>query len=263
MLKEPRQPSWYLFSTRRAEDSAPIRSKFDDPCKPECSDPAREQVRKAVLFQLAKRPFSTLSKGISPADWRIVGFRARFYRQFAAKSDAVEEILRDCVRPDRSELTTALTSEMERLAGEPSDSSPGCALKGALPSTAISSLGEAYFSQSVGDDVLGLQMLAWVAARERPDFRSDLCELYESLEQRSEQGLSVLLESWGRTPVDPFSWADIAATFTALTEGLLLRQAVSPDRVDAKLFGQIAIGIVGGMTQASSEELDSICDRVD
>ncbi len=239
-------------------DLGPARSSFDKPEKPENEDRARVQVRKAVVYALVHRPFSTLARGLAPSEWRIKGFRAKFYRQYDAKSEAVDDILRSSISPNRSQLTDALTAQMAELGRARTGDEPAPKL-----SEVITGLGEAYFSQCEGDDVLSLQMLAWVAAREQSSLREDFVTLYDSLDNRSVAGLSQLLEAWGRTPIDPFTWSDVATTFTALTEGLLIRRAVDEHGVDMKLFGQVAVAVVAGMTRHSADHTTHVSDKVD
>lgn len=239
-----------------------IRSRFDDPIPPEASDRARHQVLKAITFSLAHRPFSTLSRGIAPSEWRIDGFRSRFYRQFDAKSDAVLEILRAAIRPDRSELTDGLVAQMSDIAAK-TDDAEGETDDETRPSDFVAALGNAYFSQSVGDDVMTLQMLAWVAAGEHHAIKDDFVALYESLDERAGRGLSAMIESWGREPIEPFTWSSISTTFTALTEGLLLRHAVDPDSVDTTMLGEIAMCLVSSMTRHTSEDVEHVRDRLD
>lgn len=234
----------------------PIRSKYDNPLRPAISDKAREQVRKAVLYSLIRRPFTTLAKGLDPSAWNLDGFRSRFYREFDAKSDAVDQILRDGLRPERSELTNALTAQMAVFASAVGEGT-------ATESEAVTALGEAYFSQSVNDDVFALQMLAWVAAREQESLKQDFVSLYHSLDQRTVEGISTMLEAWGRTPIEPFSWSDIATTFTALTEGLSIRHSVDPTKAPIELFSCVAVAIVASMTRHESEDVEHIRDRVD
>lgn len=233
----------------------PIRSRYDDPSRPEETDNARAQVRKAIVYSLTRRPFTALTRGISPSEWNLDGFRSRFYRQYPAKQDAVEDTLREGIHPNRSELTDALTERMAAYASAVDH--------GALPSDILQALGNAYFAQSINDDVLALQMLAWVAAREHTSLTDDFERLYGSLDKRTVDGLSTMLEGWDRTPIAPFSWSDIATTLTALTEGLLIRHAVNPDAVPVELLGQVATGIVASMTKHASEPIDHIHQRVD
>ena len=250
-----------MTADSKAIDFGPARSSFDKPEKPETEDRARDQVRKAVVYALVHRPFSTLSRGLAPSEWQIKGFRAKFYRQYEAKSDAVLDILRSAISPHRSELTDELTAEMSKLGAErTTDDEPIVDRK---LSEVVAALGDAYFAQAQGDDVLALQMLAWVAAREQIALHEDFVALYGSLDQRASAGVSGLLEPWGRTPLEPFTWSDIATTFTALTEGLLIRQAVDKERVDMKLFGQVAIAVVAGMTRDSTEEIGHVGERLD
>lgn len=232
-----------------------IRSKYDNPDRPTTTDQAREQVRKAVLYSLTRRPFSTLAKGLSPSDWNLDGFRSRFYRQFEAKQDAVEDTLRAGIQPDRSELTDALTAQMAKFASAIDDGT-------AQPSDVLLALGDAYFTQSINDDCLSLQMLAWVAAREHTALQDDFINLYSSLDHRTVDGLRAMLEAWGRTPIEPFTWSDIATTLTALTEGLLIRHAVDPDKAPTTLLGQVSIAIVSGMTR-QVDDVEHIRDRID
>lgn len=248
-----------LRLTRRGTDEE-IRSRFDDPIKPEATDRARQQVRKAITFSLAHRPFSTLSRGIAPSEWRIDGFRSRFYRQFDAKSDAVLDVLRAAIRPDRSELTDGLVAQMSSVAAASAD---GELEPDSRPSEVVEALGGAYFSQSMGDDVMTLQMLAWVAAVEQEAIKEDFVTLYDSLDRRTVEGLSAMIESWGREPIEPFTWSDIATTLTALTEGLLLRHNVDPDSVETKMLGEVAMALIASMTRHSSEDVEHVRDRLD
>jgi len=77
------------------------------------------------------------------------------------------------------------------------------------------------------------------------------------------EGVSTMLEAWGRTPIEPFTWSDIATTFTALTEGFLIRHAVDPEKAPVDLFGKVALGVVASMTKHSSEDVEHVRDRVD
>ena len=246
------------------DSDEPIRSRFDKPSRPAVSDKALQQVKNAVLYSMVHRPFSMLSRGLTPSDWRIEGFRSRFYRQFNAKTDAVEDALLSAISPNRSKLTDGLVAEMNNFATigcEPGEASDGSA--DMLPSDAVSALGDAYFAQSIGDDVLVLQMLAWVCAGEQQSIKDDFPTLYDSLDQRTVNGLSTMLGAWGRTPIEPFTWSDIATTLTALTEGLLIRHAVDPEKVDTKFLGQVAIGVVSSMTRHESEDVEHVRDRLD
>lgn len=233
-----------------------IRSKFDAPPRPSEQDAPGDQIRKAVVYSLTRRPFSTLVKGLAPADWNLSGFRSRFYREYESKQDAVEEALCAGIRPDRSELTDALAQQMAKCAADVAEGTTA-------PSTVINGLGDAYFTQALNDDVLTLQMLAWVAANEHESMKENFGELYDSLDERAVNGLSVMLEGWGRTPIPPYTWSTIATTLTALTEGLLIRHAVDPEAVPISLLGQVSVGIIATMTKHESETIESPNERLD
>lgn len=131
------------------------------------------------------------------------------------------------------------------------------------PSHVVNALGDAYFTQALNDDVLTLQMLAWVAANEHESMKDNFGVLYDSLDQRTVEGLSAMLEAWGRTPIPPFTWSTIATTLTALTEGLLIRRAVDPEAVPISLLGEVSVGIVAGMTRHKSETIEHPNERLD
>lgn len=133
----------------------------------------------------------------------------------------------------------------------------------ATPSSVINALGDAYFAQALDDDVLTLQMLAWVAAHEHEPIQENFRVLYHSLDQRAGEGLSAMLEGWGRTPIPPYTWSTIATTLTSLTEGLLIRRAVDPEAVPISLLGEISAGIIASMTRHESEAIEHPSERLD
>ena len=205
---------------------------------------------------MANNPFSTLSNGLSPSGWNLEGFRARFYRQFNAKQDAVEEILRVAVRPDRSELTDVLVETATEFAKTADEGTT-------LPSEVVEILSSGYFVSSVDDEGFALQMLAWVTAREHDGIKEDMAALYASLDERTEAGLEILLTAWGRTPVEPFTWVDIAKTLTAANEGFVLQHDVDSERVAPELVSAVAIAILAGMTKHEAEKVEHVRDRFD
>ncbi len=61
-------------------------------------------------------------------------------------------------------------------------------------------------------------------------------------------GWNLLLDSVGRTFIDPFDMDRIAIALTALFEGLLARQQVDPDAVDDMLFSDISTALAAALT---------------
>ena len=132
-----------------------------------------------------------------------------------------------------------------------------------LPSEVVEILSSGYFVSSVDDEGFALQMLAWVTAREHDGIKEDMAALYASLDERTEAGLEILLTAWGRTPVEPFTWVDIAKTLTAANEGFVLQHDVDSERVAPELVSAVAIAILAGMTKHEAEKVEHVRDRFD
>lgn len=70
-----------------------------------------------------------------------------------------------------------------------------------------------------------------------------------------------LMSSTGRSFVEPFDLDRIAVALTALFEGLLIRQQVAPDEVDAHLFADVSTALASALTVAEGRRV-TLADRL-
>jgi AcrR family transcriptional regulator len=79
--------------------------------------------------------------------------------------------------------------------------------------------------------------------------------------ERDEAAVEVTRFLWGlwhRAPRAPFTYASIAALWTALIDGLAMRQRIDPDFDAGGLFGAVAVALLPGTSRDLDEQADLV-----
>jgi AcrR family transcriptional regulator len=87
---------------------------------------------------------------------------------------------------------------------------------------------------------------------ELPDVGSVLRRTFRIRQEDAARGWNDLLDRTGLTLVEPFTSGRMATALTALSLGLLVRQAVDPGAVDDDLFAEVATTLTAAVTQPRS-----------
>lgn len=230
------QISGWAARIRESRSSFPGRgplAEVDDP---------RGQVVAAATKRLLGEPLGVLTQGLNPTrfdSWKP-GLRRKAYRYFPSTSELVREVLHNAVGPARGHVTNELVKVMKEAAQDPP---PIVEALSVVPPT--------FVDRVRVDEVFGLQLLAWVAARQDADLRDALGDFYESLAEELSEGFAEILQAYGLELRPPFTWQSFTSVWISLVEGTTLRTAVEGDRYDPELASVATMALIVGMTRSS------------
>lgn len=208
-------------------------------------DDSREQVLAAATRRLSSESFGVLTQGLNPSrfdSWKP-GLRRKAYRYFPSTSELVREVLHNAVGPARGQVTDELVKVMKEAAQDPP---PIVEALSVVPPT--------FMDRVRLDEVFGLQLLAWVAARQDADLRGALGDFYESLAEELSEGFAEILQAYGLELRPPFTWQSFTSVWISLVEGTTLRTAVEGDRYDPELASAATMALIVGMTRSSGAD---------
>jgi AcrR family transcriptional regulator len=109
-----------------------------------------------------------------------------------------------------------------------------------------------------------LQHLLWVArdeplSQEAGETAGEvLARCYQYLLETGVPAFRVGVADMGREMMPPFDLVDLSVTFTALADGIQMRQAVQPDVVRPELFADLAAAMLVALTRPAGERGDPV-----
>lgn len=133
------------------------------------------------------------------------------------------------------------------------------------PSVAVSTIAalaatDVEFHATHGIDALRLQLaLLGVAQDDGPLSQAVLAlyrDLYATIQEHHVAGYEVLLSAWGRVPRDPFSYASMSVTITAVADGMLMRTLFDTTNDLLTLFEDSISALLASITRRIGDERD-------
>jgi AcrR family transcriptional regulator len=188
----------------------------------------------------AATAFSHLTANrVSTAAGRTTG---AFFHQWPTIEDYLHDLLAYVMHPDRSEAlrSTSHAIATELAAGQPFTD----ALIAACTETV---------RVTTRDPQTIVELLAWVRSLHDEPFRRQMAQLYPGLDADATEIFSALIQLLGREPREPFTVEIIAATCTAVAQGLAGREALTPGFYPADLYAWIILTITPLMTRTPDD----------